>query len=387
MGKVLKTLIIEDSENDTELLIGQLERGGYDPDYRRVDNALDLKKALKSQSWDIVFADHKMPGFDSITALSIVRTDSPDLPFLIVSGSIGEEVAVAAMRAGAQDYLMKNNLARLGAAVDRELRDADERRARRIAERALLAREEELRIAREVQQQLFPAASPATAGFDIAGASYPAEATGGDYFDFFPGSGGEIFAVVGDVTGHGLGPALLMAEVRAYVRALALPNRSIGDIMRQANHLLAEDFGSDRFVTLILTQLDPATNRLRYLNTGHPSGFVLAPDGHVKFELATNASALGLDPDTLFPEACELTLAKNDIVMLLTDGIMEATSEAGEEFGMSRALDIVHGAQSKPSIHIIQSLLSEIRKFAGKENINDDITAIIIKCQHDAAAH
>ena len=180
----LKALVIEDSELDAALLLEQLKAGGYAPASRRVDNADDLTDALEKQPWDIIFSDHNMPHFSSTEALEIVRSAALDVPFLIVSGSIGEEAAVAAMKAGAQDYLMKGNMARLIAAVDRELKDAGERRGRRAAERALLAQEEEFRLAREVQERLFPAGPPEVAGYDIAGASRPATATGGDYFDF-----------------------------------------------------------------------------------------------------------------------------------------------------------------------------------------------------------
>ena len=179
-AKPLKVLVIEDSEVDALLLVEQLRAGGYAPDARRVDNAEDLMEALEKQAWDVIFSDHSMPRFSSTEALEIVRSSAFDVPFIIVSGVIGEEAAVAAMRAGAQDYLMKGNLTRLVAAVARELAEAEERRAHREAERALLAQEEEFRIAREVQQQLFPAGPPLLPGYDIAGASRPATATGGD---------------------------------------------------------------------------------------------------------------------------------------------------------------------------------------------------------------
>lgn len=380
MNKSLKVLIIEDSEGDALMLLGHLRHGGYDPLYRRVDNAVDLDDALRQQKWDIVFSDHIMPGFSSTAALEMVRVVDADIPFLIVSGSIGEEVAVAAMKAGAQDYLMKGSLARLVAAVDRELKDAEERKARRAAEHSLLAREEELRIAREVQQQLFPATSPTTAGYDVAGASCPAEETGGDYFDFIAGPLGEIFVVVGDVTGHGLGPALLMTDVRAYLRALVLSNRSLEEIMGQARHLLVEDLGSDRFITLIFAKIIPSSGRFAYINAGHPAGYVIAPDGRVRTELSAQAPAVGIDAEKERLVPAEVSLAKGDMILLLTDGVLEATSPSGEEFGEFRALDIVRRERSRPSAEIIQILFDEVRRFNGSDKIQDDITAVVVKC-------
>lgn len=379
MNKPLKVLIIEDSELDALLLAEHLRKGGYEPEFRRVDSAAGLRTALIGSSWDIIFSDHSMPGFSSFAALEIVRGMRLDVPFLIVSGVIGEEVAVAAMKAGAQDYIMKGNLARLVAAVNRELADAESRRARRVAERALLAREEELRIAREIQQQLFPAARPASAGYDIAGASSPAEATGGDYFDFIAGPGGEIYIVVGDVTGHGLGSALLMADARAYLRALVLSNRSFEDIMVQARRLLLEDLGNERFITMLFAQLMPPTGLLNYINAGHPTGYVISPDGHVRVELAARAPALGIDDEHIRLMPKTVPLETGDIVVLLTDGILEAPSSSGEEFGVARVLETVCRERARPSAEIIRALFDELRRFTGAVSFQDDVTTVVAK--------
>ncbi len=134
MVKPVQLLIVEDSEDDALLLVRELRRGGYEPHYRRVDSADELANALNAGGWDLVITDHNMPGFSSDAALRMVKRHNADIPVIIVSGSIGEEFAVAAMKAGAHDYLMKDNLKRLVPAIDRELRDAETRRARRKAE-------------------------------------------------------------------------------------------------------------------------------------------------------------------------------------------------------------------------------------------------------------
>lgn len=136
MSQPLRVLIVEDSEDDTLLLLRALQKGGYDPTYERVDNASAMTNALARQTWDVVIADHSMPQFDAPTALALLKKGAYDVPFIIVSGSIGEELAVSAMRLGAQDYVMKGNLTRLCAAIDRELREAEVRRQRLRAEEA-----------------------------------------------------------------------------------------------------------------------------------------------------------------------------------------------------------------------------------------------------------
>ena len=138
MSKLLRVLMIEDSEDDAELLAIELERGGYQISFLRVDTKEDMQTALdEPQSWDIVLADYSMPKFSAIAALEILKEYNLDLPFVIVSGKIGEDTAVAAMKAGAHDYLVKGKLSRLIPAVERELREAELRKEYHAAQERL----------------------------------------------------------------------------------------------------------------------------------------------------------------------------------------------------------------------------------------------------------
>ncbi|HEV8672356.1 MAG TPA: EAL domain-containing protein [Candidatus Limnocylindria bacterium] len=139
MSTSLRALIVEDSADDAELLARELRRSGYDVNYERAFDSDSLDSALSQGPWDIVFSDHSMPQFGSGAALQMVRGRDPDVPFVIVSGTMGEDVAVDAMRAGANDYLVKGRLARLPAVVDRELRQTAARAARRSLDRAFAA--------------------------------------------------------------------------------------------------------------------------------------------------------------------------------------------------------------------------------------------------------
>ena len=134
MKKALRLLIVEDSEDDVILMQRVLSKAGYETELLRVENEKDLEHALTTRSWDMVITDHNIPGFSSVEALKQVKAFDESLPVVIVSGSIGEDIAVAAMKAGAQDYIMKNNLVRLVPAIERELRDVETRRARKRAE-------------------------------------------------------------------------------------------------------------------------------------------------------------------------------------------------------------------------------------------------------------
>ena len=137
MNKELRVLLVEDSEDDATLLIRALKKGGVQPIVERVETEDEMNKALKKQDWDVVIADYVLPRFSGLDAISVLKKSEQDLPFIIVSGKIGEETAVEAMRAGAHDYIMKGNLTRLIPAIEREMAEARVRQKRKEAEEEL----------------------------------------------------------------------------------------------------------------------------------------------------------------------------------------------------------------------------------------------------------
>ena len=137
MALPLRLLLVEDSADDADLILHQLRRAGYDPTCERVQTAAEMKAALAQRPWDLVIADYVLPHFSAPGALTLVQESGLDLPFIVVSGAIGEETAVQAMRAGARDYIMKGNLARLAPAIVRELHEAGARRERKELEEQL----------------------------------------------------------------------------------------------------------------------------------------------------------------------------------------------------------------------------------------------------------
>ncbi len=166
--KRLHLLIIEDSADDAELMARTIQRGGFDVEYERVETEPALQAALQEASWDLVLCDYTLPAFNAVKALELVKHSGKDLPFIIVSGSIGEEMAVAALHGGANDFMLKGNLARLVPAVERELQDAATRRERRSAEQALRQAEAHYRT---LIEQL-PMIVYATAANDVTQTTY-----------------------------------------------------------------------------------------------------------------------------------------------------------------------------------------------------------------------
>jgi len=240
-------------------------------------------------------------------------------------------------------------------------------------------RDSKLLIARSVQQRLYPAAPPAALGLDIGGNSFMAEETGGDYFDFVPLQDDALLLLVGDVSGHGFDAALVMAETRAYLRSIAQMKSDPGKILRSINRVLVGDIAENQFVTMLLACVDVRSRSLTYASAGHPSGYVLEPDGTVRNELVSTGPPLGIFQDAYFATQTMPVLRDGDVLALFSDGVSEPEASNGTPFGTARALEVVHAFRHEPSAKIVNRLYRAIRDYAPAQPLLDDITAVICK--------
>jgi len=253
--------------------------------------------------------------------------------------------------------------------------------ARKRAEQALRERDAHLLAAQEIQKHLWPAAPPSLPGFDIAGAAYPAEFAAGDYFDYIPMLDGSLGLVIGDVAGHGLGPAIVMALAYAHLRSLARVHNGTDEILTRVNEFLVDE--TDPFVTLLFVRLYPHSRMLAWTNAGHPPGMVLDAAGNVKSRMEATTIPLAIRREAQFTACGTTKLEPGDIVLLLTDGGLEARSPAGAAFGLQRAIQVVAANRSRPACEIVEALYRAVLDFCAQPQPLDDITLIVFKVVAD----
>ncbi|HEX3146679.1 MAG TPA: GAF domain-containing SpoIIE family protein phosphatase [Gemmataceae bacterium] len=257
---------------------------------------------------------------------------------------------------------------------------------RRTAETELHTQESNHRIGREIQQGLLPKTMPRLPGFQISGRSLAADSVGGDCFDFIPMSIESrdcLGVVIADASGHGIGSALLVGQTRAYLSALALACSDVGLLLDLTNYRLAVDMPSDHFVTAFFMSLDPHTRSLIYAGAGHLPGYILDQRGQTREVLPSTGLPLGIDPASKFPASPAITLAPGELVLLITDGIVEAASSDGSLFGTDRTLAIVRRHQHQMPDEILTALFDAVGDFC-EHKCHDDMTAVILKVEGDA---
>lgn len=237
-----------------------------------------------------------------------------------------------------------------------------------------------MQLAREIQQRYYNTTA-SLAGFDIAAAAYPADETGGDYFDFLPQPDGSLYIILADVAGHGFGSAFLMAETRAILRAYATMAPDISSLLNCLNRSLAGDLAGDRYVTMFLGRIDPQKRSLEYVSAGHEPGYVLRYSGDIGAVLGSSVPPLGLFPDQQFCSSQVVPLEHGDTIVLLTDGITESTDADGGMFGAEGALDFIRGQQQSTASCVVRELYLAARTFAGGLSQFDDITSVICKVE------
>jgi serine phosphatase RsbU (regulator of sigma subunit) len=256
--------------------------------------------------------------------------------------------------------------------VDAALREAE-------MQREVDRLEHDLGVARAIQQSLLPTSMPEVEGFEIAAWNQPADQTGGDYYDWQALPGGKVLVALADVTGHGIGPALLAAVCRAYARTNFQVDGNLMSAMERINASLANDLTEGRFITFVAAICAPGKAGLELLSAGHGPLFVYTFH-HDRFDaMEAQGLPLGISPSLVSDPPHVLEMGAGDLLVLATDGFFEWANAQGEQFGKERLEEAIRASREEHPKQIIDRLYHAVISFAGDTEQKDDLTAIVIK--------
>jgi serine phosphatase RsbU (regulator of sigma subunit) len=373
MPNQARLLIADDQEDVLEALRLLLPREDFAPTF--VTSPMALLDQIRTARWDAVLMDLNYArgttsGDEGLTALSQIRLAHHDLPIVVMTAWGDIDLAVRAMRAGAQSFVQKpwDNRA-LVQVLEREV--AAGRGARERSD--IYTREQQ--DALMIQRALMPATLPMTARFEVVGAWQPAGTLGGDCYDVFLFTPDAIGLSIADVAGKGLPAALLMSSLQASVRAFARDGSRPQDVCTSVNRLLCGQMIAGRFVTMVYLYLDAANGLLTYANAGHNPPLLAHADGTID-TLSASGTVLGVFPDATY-ERAHAALQSGDRLLLYTDGITESRNNADEEFGQERLADALlrHRHLDATSLHA--AVMKEVTQFA-TAGFQDDATLLTV---------
>jgi len=241
--------------------------------------------------------------------------------------------------------------------------------------------ERELQLAMEIQQRFQPTAPPIVPGYELQGISFPCYEIGGDYYDFIKRDDGRLVIALGDVSGKGTAAALLMSSLHAAVHAQAGSHDTLVETISAVNRYLADNIPPNRFVTLFYAELDPASGSLSFLNAGHNPPLIVHAAGTVE-QLASGGLPLGIKRDAEYREG-RTQLQLGDVLVIYSDGVTEAASPSGEEFGPTRLYEVVSRNIDASAAGVRDRIESALTKFSQGTQAADDITLVIVKRQSE----
>ncbi len=370
-GRALKILVGDDQPDILEALRLLLKGAGYQNVL--VDSPQALLRAARSEPFDLILMDlnyarDTTSGEEGLDLLSSLEAQSNAPPVIVMTAWSNVDLAVEAMRRGACDFVQKPwDNARLLGAIRKQAVEAS---ARIKADRRVKT---ELEIAHNVQQKLFPQETRQFPSIDYAGRCVPAREVSGDYYDFLEAGEGGLGFIVGDVSGKGIGAALLMANLQACFRSQpqeALQHPAV--MLRSVNKLFYESTPPEHFATLFFAHYDDGQRRLRYANCGHPPPILMRADGSVE-PLSATGTVLGVFSSWTSEERT-IDLKTGDTLVIFSDGVTEAGIEDDAEFGEDGLLSVIHANRGGSAETLVNQIVDAV---AG--NKADDVTVVAIR--------
>ncbi len=368
----IRVLVIEDNRSDARLIECLLDafQERSDANFRTccVATLAEALGVLPTFSPHVILLDLGLPDSQGMETLSRVRSRCDGLPIVVLTGNEDLDLAMMAIRAGVQDFLVKTEMA--GETLGRSVRYALERSRRQQLEL-------EVANAGVMQRQLLHPDTDGVGGLEIAARCEPVTLLGGDFVDVIALPHQRTALALADVSGHGLGPALLMAEARGVLRTLARTEPDPGRILTQLNQIISGDCTQGSFVTVFLAVLDPQTHQLRYACGGH-DGYLVDSVGNVRHQLAASTPPLGIVPDQLYTSSQPLAVGKNDIVLSCTDGVTEGYCRSRDRFfGIDSVLECVKRRISRRVDDVLAGVFAAVGQFQDQQH--DDMSAFLAR--------
>ena len=376
-----RILVVDDEPDVEPLLLQRMRRrirsGRYE--FLFAHNGVDaLEKLNRYDGIDMVLSDINMPQMDGLTLLEQIPAVDPNIRAVIISAYGDMKNIRTAMNRGAFDFVTKPlDFDDLQVTIDRTLNHVEEWREALSSRDKLVALQNELDIASQMQQSILPTEFPNMPGCQVYGNMEPARNVGGDFFDVLRLENGKIGLAIADVSDKGVPAALFMMSSRTLLKGAAIGNSEPGEVLREVNDLLHENNETVMFVTLLYAVYDPATGEFSYANGGHNTPVIVHADGSSTLLPLTGGIALGVVPDLEYSRET-VTLEPGDTAVLYTDGVTEAMNEEDEEFGTDRLCEIFVGMNPDDSKDLNMKVFEAVHAFAGDTPQSDDITCLTL---------
>ena len=389
-----RILIADDQQDVLDALRLLLKGHGYS--IETVNSPVDLLAAVGRQEFDILLIDlnyarDTTSGREGLDLLSRLKEIEDAPPVVAMTGWATVGLAVEAMQFGVSDFVEKPwtntrllEILTKQVSLGRERREsrrlaAEEARAREAALLHLQEQEREIAEAKAIQEKLLPREIPQMPGYEIASAWQSARLVGGDYFDILPLDETTLGICIADVAGKGMPAALLMSNLQAAVRGLSSPSLPPNLLCSRLNSIVYRNTESDRFITFFYAHLDGPARRLVYANAGHNAPLVVRADGSHE-RLQEGGAVLGVF-DSRNYELGTTQLAPGDRVILFTDGVTEACSSAGEEFGEARLLRLLEDHRNLSADELQAKILTSVAGFSGGRWQDDATLLVLAVCE------
>ena len=379
----LRVLIADDQTDVLEALRLLLKGEGYELEL--VNSPASLLDALSRRSFDLLLMDlnyarDTTSGREGLDLLSQIHERDPLLPIVAMTAWGSVELAVEIMREGVRDFVLKPwDNARILRTVRTEIENGQRARKARQSQVETEARDRaqggQWEEAERTQLGFLPKEIPQIPGCEFSGAWLPVHRIGGDYFDVLQLDATHFAICIADVAGKGIAAALLMSNLQATVRSLAVQDLQPAALTERVNRLIRSNTASDRFITFFYAIFDAQSRHIVYTNAGHNAPIVLSRTGSVS-RLACGGLAMGISGREDY-EQDAVDLADGDRLILFTDGITEASNSASEEFGEQRLLEVLQESRTLSAARVQTSVLARVAQFSG-DKFQDDATLVVL---------